>query len=90
MIRMLVTALCLLFVVGCGSDGMTVRQHTITLEEMESFFGPNVLGKAVWDDQSCDIFVFSENAYNRLGSPTLYHETLGHELRHCLEGHWHD
>lgn len=89
-IRTLVMALCILFVVGCGSDGVTVRQHTITPEEMESSFGPTAIGYSVWDDQSCDIFVFSESEYNRIGAPYLYHETLGHELRHCFEGHWHE
>lgn len=79
-------ALLLLFAVGCG-DGLLVQQHTVTRAEMASSFGPDVRGHAVWDDFSCDIFVFIKSEYD---STAQYHEVLGHEYRHCVEGDWHD
>lgn len=82
----LLIALPLLFFVGCG-DGVLVQQHIITPEEMESSFGPTVLGHAVWDELSCDIFILEESEYRLTGQ---YNETIGHELRHCFEGHWHE
>lgn len=85
--RILLVALCIFIFAGCGSDGKTVQKHTVTPEEMVILFGPGIRGYTVWDDDSCDIFVFAESEYHRLW---LYHETLGHELRHCFEGHWHE
>ena len=39
----------------------------------------NAIGCAMWDDESCRIYL-PENTTN---------EILGHEMRHCLDGKWH-
>ena len=43
------------------------------------FHGKNFLGCAKYNNRSCTIYV----------SRTTRLSILGHELRHCFEGHWH-
>jgi hypothetical protein len=62
--------------IGCSVDTYDIKQNTVSLTVLEN---PNLdtLGRAYWSDGKC-IIVLKE-----------YPTCLAHEVRHCLEGHWH-
>jgi hypothetical protein len=74
-----------LLLTGCGTFVAEPRYSRIVLtwdiaENIEEKCGLNAIGCAKWRGNKCTIITPRET--------TL--ETLGHEVRHCFEGHWHD
>ena len=85
----LIPFLAILFMFGCGSGTVTVTYNEVSKEELAIIGGnPNFRGYAEWDfiESTCTIWMTSKESYR---SESYYHEILGHEMRHCLEGAWH-
>jgi hypothetical protein len=88
----IVALLATILMTGCSlfqpnlEDVPVIKTFTLTFQLLDQLPCPNnpdkyCHGLAHMADDYCVIQV----------DPDYYtHETLGHELRHCLEGHWHD
>jgi len=98
--RLIAIAIALLLA-GCEGDArplitsptivvMTFMPDRASLDaerRRTSKFDPGpVNGFARWSGAACHIFVLAPGIQTR----TEWAETAEHELRHCVEGHWHD
>ena len=79
--------LVVLLLTGCGTFVAEPRYSRIVLtwdvveeEQVSEKCGFNATACAKWRGNKCTIITPRETTM----------ETLGHEVRHCFEGHWHD
>jgi hypothetical protein len=80
----------LLFLFGCGSSTVTVTYNEVSKTEIKAMCIPrDCTGYAEWNFAmaTCTIYMMSKQSYRDIDR---YHEVLGHEMRHCLEGAWHE
>lgn len=91
----------LIFFLLCGcKDNKTVVPnvvvHEVTQPEIQSMaeaafghkFSYVVRGFTMaWDDGSCDVYMMAMADYQ---NELVYEQVLGHEMRHCLEGDFHE
>lgn len=95
---MRVLLLCFSFLIvfsvyGCSDHGgdFFVSVIVVSKEELISVSGKDVNSYSLWDyspsGKSCTIFVQHMDQYSGLLD---YHRSLGHELDHCVRGHFHE
>ena len=87
--KWLIPFLTILFMFGCGSGTVTVMYNEVSNDELQSICPSGDCGGfAEWNfnNSTCTIWMTSKESY---GYESIYHEVLGHEMRHCLEGDWH-
>ena len=85
--KLLIACVVIINLVGCG-NGVYVELHHVSTERLASICG-DCNGYAKWDEATneCDIYMMHKEEYSSIN---IYHDVLGHELRHCFEGNWHD
>lgn len=82
------TLILLMLISGCksfypvvGNYKLDTNQVLVTIVPVVNFSDRNIQGSASWvdtkDGRVCTIFLREYPYY------------LGHEIRHCFEGHWH-
>jgi hypothetical protein len=79
--------LLVLLLSGCGTfeanpkySRVVVTWDVVEEEQVSEKCGFNATACAKWRGNKCTIITPRETTM----------ETLGHELRHCFEGHWHN
>ena len=97
MIRCAILLTCLTACSTTGtmySDTKTINLNVVPHEEViriaEEFTGEKGLtfrGYAIWAGDLCQIWIVPKET---MLHEELWHTLLGHELRHCFEGHFHD
>lgn len=92
----------LVLMLGCASipeESFRVSVSQLSLPELSSVCtrgavqsDPGLMWCYVWSGDLCRIYTLPEWVLDRrkdIHPEDSYHETLGHELHHCLSGHFH-
>jgi hypothetical protein len=76
---------------SCGNGVNTAVHYVDSVEDLDRIAGKPSQGYAEWGYDAfgkwCDIYLLSPELYR---DESFYHETYGHEARHCDEGDWHE